>query len=45
MEDMKTKEINVKTTFLHVYLEEVYMEQPIGFKRKGNEGLLCTDIR
>ena len=40
--DFKLEQLNVKTAFLHGNLEErIYMEQPIGFTKKGTENFVC----
>ena len=40
--DLKVKHLDVKTMFLHGDLkEEIYMEQPEGFVKKGKENLVC----
>ena len=40
--DLEIEEMDVKTTFLHGYLEEeIYMKQPEGFIIKGKEELVC----
>ena len=40
--NLEIKQLDVKTTFLHSDLEEeIYMEQPEGFKVKGKENLVC----
>jgi hypothetical protein len=42
LEDMDIHQMDVKTTFLNGELEEeIYMEQPQGFVRQGNEHLVC----
>ena len=40
--DLKLEQLDVKTTFLHGDLkEEIYMDQPEGFKVKGKEHIFC----
>jgi len=40
--DLKLFHIDLKTGFLNGYLkEEIYMDQPIGFVLKGQEGKVC----
>lgn len=40
--DLEIEQFDVKTAFLHGDLEEeIYMEQPEGFKTKGKEHLVC----
>jgi hypothetical protein len=40
--DFEVEQMDVKTTFLHGYLEEeIYMKQPEGFVVKGKKELVC----
>ena len=40
--NLEVEQLDVKTTFLHGNLEEeIYKEQPEGFKVKGKEQLVC----
>ena len=40
-EDLHLEKLDVKTTFIHVDLdEEIYMAQPQGFEVKGKENLV-----
>ena len=42
VEDLHLEQLDVKTTFLHGYLEEyIYMQQPQGYDVKGKENLVC----
>jgi hypothetical protein len=42
VEDLYIEQLYVKTTFLHEDLEEeIYMQQPQGYKVKGKENLVC----
>jgi hypothetical protein len=41
--DFEVEQVDVKTTFLHVDLEEeIYMKHPKGFDVKGKKELVCT---
>lgn len=41
--DAELEQMDVKTTFLHRNLDEtIYMEQPEGFIKKGDEGKVCV---
>ena len=41
VENLHLKQLDVKTTFLHGYLEEdIYMQQPHGYEVKGKENLV-----
>ena len=43
-EDLELEQLDVKTTFLHIDLEEdIYMSQPAGFTTAGEEG--CKESR
>ena len=40
--DLKDEQLDIKTTFLHGDLEEeIYMQKPEGFVKKGKENLVC----
>ena len=40
--DLEIKQVDVKMMFLHGDLkEEIYMQQPEGFVKKGKENLVC----
>jgi len=40
--DMELEQMDVKTTFLHGKQDEtIYMKQPIGFVKKGDEQKVC----
>ena len=40
--NLKLEQLDVKTTFLHGDLdEEIFIEQPKGFKVKGKENMVC----
>ena len=42
MHDMELEQLDVKTAFLHGDLEkEIYMQQPKGFKKPGEEDYVC----
>ena len=41
-QDLESEQLDVKTTFLHGNLEEeIFMEQPKGFKKLGTKNLVC----
>ena len=41
-QDLELEQLDVKTAFLHGNLEEeMFMEQPEGFKQPGTENLVC----
>ena len=41
-QDLELEQLDVKTAFLHRNLEEeIFMEQPEGFKKPGTENLVC----
>lgn len=40
--DLELDQLDVKTTFLHGNLEEmIFVEQPIGFVKRGEKNLVC----
>ena len=40
--DLELEQLDVKTAFLHGDLkEDIYMDQPEGFKVKGKEHMIC----
>ena len=44
--NLEVEQMDVKTAFLHGDLEEeIYMEQPEGFKKKGKEDFVCKLIK
>lgn len=46
VQDLEIEQLDVKTAFLHGDLdEEIYMEQPEGFKVPGKENLVCRLIK
>ena len=46
LEDWEIKALDIKTVFLYGELdEEIYMEQPEGFVKKGQEGHICRLLK
>ena len=39
--DLELHQMDVRTTFLNVDVEDVYMSQPIGFEKVGKEHMIC----
>ena len=39
--NLEIEQLDIKTTFLHNDLEEIYMEQLEGFKESGKENIVC----